>query len=534
MNETDSKFSDSLIKEELARVCSSKELKPKYRLCSLLEYLVTEKLSGRRNRIKNYTIGINVFFRDKDFNPEIDPIVRIEMGRLRRSLDKYYSDEGKYDQVQFYIPMGKYTPVFKSKDSKQFHLNKKEKNEIYSASDSKPSIIILPFENLTNDPGYEYFVRGFTEELLIELTHYQNYRLIGYRVKDEDNTINGEKKIMEDLKANFSISGSIRRDEKQVKITIKLSDVSTDEQLWVEQFRFELNPANIILAQEEIAYKAITIIANEYGIISQKISKDSRGKTPQDLNTYEAILRYYYYQIHHTHDTAEPAFNALKQALANDPESGIVLAMLATMYGTRYLLDLPGNNEEVLKQTVELSNKALELEPNNQFVRISHAWSHFIMDEKDAFLTEMKTALNLNPRSPFQVGAIGFYLALYGKWNEGKILLDKAMNQNIGFPTWFYGATTIYFYRLKDYKNAYSEALKYSVKGVFWGPLLRAASLGQLGRTSEVEKDILDLIALRPDFETKARLLISRYVKEDKLVEHIIEGLKKAGLKISQ
>ena len=47
MNETDSKFSDSLIKEELARVCSSKELKPKYRLCSLLEYLVTEKLSGR-------------------------------------------------------------------------------------------------------------------------------------------------------------------------------------------------------------------------------------------------------------------------------------------------------------------------------------------------------------------------------------------------------------------------------------------------------------------------------------------------------
>ena len=146
----------------------------------------------------------------------------------------------------------------------------------------------------------------------------------------------------------------------------------------------------------------------------------------------------------------------------------------------------------------------------------------------------MKTALNLNPRSPFQVGAIGFYLALYGKWNEGKILLDKAMNQNIGFPTWFYGATTIYFYRLKDYKNAYSEALKYSVKGVFWGPLLRAASLGQLGRTSEVEKDILDLKALRPDFETKARLLISRYVKEDKLVEHIIEGLKKAGLKISQ
>lgn len=532
LKESGSKFSDLLIKEELARVCSSKEFRLKYRLSSLLEYLVTEKLAGRGNRIKNYTIGINVFFRDKDFNPEIDPIVRIEMGRLRRSLDRYYSDEGKYDQARIYFPMGKYSPVFEANDSNRFQSNKKEKNESNFTSKAKPSIIILPFENLTNDPGLEYFVKGFTEELLIELTHYKNYRLIGYRVKDEENSINGETKIMEDLKANFSISGSIRRGKKQVKITVKLSDVNTDEQLWGEQFEYDLNPANLILAQEEIACRAVTIIANEYGIISQKISDDSRGKTPRDLNTYEAILRYYHYQINHTPDTTMAAFNALEQAVANDPESGIALAMLATMYGVRYMLDLPGN-EDAFKQTVKLANKALELEPNNQFVWICHAWSHFIKDEKDPFLTEMKTALNLNPHSPFQVGAIGFYLSLYGKWDEGKTLLDKAMKQNIGFPSWYHAVTTLYFYRLKDYKNAYSEALKYNAKGVFWGPLLRAASLGQLERKSEVERDIFDLKALKPDFETKARLLISRYVKEDELVEHIIEGLQKAGLKIS-
>lgn len=108
-----------------------------------------------------------------------------------------------------------------------------------------------------------------------------------------------------------------------------------------------------------------------------------------------------------------------------------------------------------------------------------------------------------------------------------KALLDKAMNQNIGFPSWYYGATTLYFYRQYRYELAYNEAIQYDLPGLFWGPLLRAACLGQLQRQEETEQQIAHLLELKPDFQEKARMLIKRFVKEEELVEHIIEGLQK-------
>jgi hypothetical protein len=84
--------------------------------------------------------------------------------------------------------------------------------------------------------------------------------------------------------------------------------------------------------------------------------------------------------------------------------------------------------------------------------------------------------------------------------------------------------------RLNEFEKAYEEALKYDVPALFWGPMLRAATLGQLDRQSEAQQHISDLKSLKPDFESKAQYLISRYVKEDELVEKIIDGLVKAGL----
>lgn len=472
-----------------------------------------------------------MFSRDEDFNPELDPIVRIQVGRLRRSLDKYYSGEGKNDSIRFSIPTGKYSPLFipnlGSDDKSSAEIGDTQLN-----SSAKPGIVVLPFTNLTGEEDKEFFVKGLTEEVSIELTRYEDFRVIGYRVKDNvSGDIRTNEKFIQSLNANFIINGSVRQDNKQIKISIKLTDAYSSEQLWGEQFKRDLNPENLISIQEDIARETVTIIANEYGIIPQKISKESRKKAPKDLDTYDAILKYYHYQIHHTPETALEAFNALEQATMKDPECGVALAMLASLYGTRYELDLP-ESTQALEKTIELTKRAIELEPDSQLVRIAYAWSHFIQEKRDLFLIEIEKALALNPNSPFRIGMIGFFLSLYGEWEKGKELLDKAMNQNIGFPFWYYGATTLYHYRLNEFELAYEEALKYDVPAIFWGPMLRAATLGQLDRQSEAQQHISDLKSLKPDFEGKAKYLISRYVKEEEMVEKIIEGLRKAGLQI--
>ena len=104
------------------------------------------------------------------------------------------------------------------------------------------------------------------------------------------------------------------------------------------------------------------------------------------------------------------------------------------------------------------------------------------------------------------------------------------MSRNVSYPHWYHGATTVYYYRQYEYGLAYKEAIQYDVPSLFWGPMLRAACLGQLERKEDAKPQIAHLLELKPDFKEKARMLIQRYVKEDPLVEHIIEGLQKAGL----
>ena len=444
-------------------------------------------------------------------------------------MEKYYSNEGKNDPVRFNIPIGNYSPLFMPNLDSDSKLTE-EISETQIDSSAKPGIIVLPLSNLTGEAEQEYFAKGLTEELSIELTRYEDFRVIGFRIKDYfDSDTEEHKKLLNELGANFVIQGSVRKDKNKIKVSVRLTDAFTNEQLWGEQFKRELNPSNLISIQEDIARETVTIIANEYGIIPQRIAKESKKKAPAELDTYEAILRYYNYQIHHTPETAQAAFISLEQALNKNPESGEALAMLASLYGTKYELDLLDSTNS-LEKLVELSDKAIMLEPQDQLVRIIYAWRFFVLNQREKFLYEIEKALDLNPYSPFRIGAIGFFLSLFGEWEKGKELLDRAMKQNIGYPSWYYGATTMYYYRLNEFEKAYEEALKYDVPAIFWGPMLRAATLGQLGRGSDAEKQISDLKVLKPEFESKARFLISRYVKEDKLVEKIVDGLVKAGL----
>ena len=97
---------------------------------------------------------------------------------------------------------------------------------------------------------------------------------------------------------------------------------------------------------------------------------------------------------------------------------------------------------------------------------------------------------------------------------------------------YFHGATTLYHYREHRYAEALAEANRYDMPSLFWGPMLRAAVHGKLHNMNEAQANIDQLLALKPDFEKKARYLISRFVKEEELVDQVMEGLREAGMSL--
>jgi len=109
-------------------------------------------------------------------------------------------------------------------------------------------------------------------------------------------------------------------------------------------------------------------------------------------------------------------------------------------------------------------------------------------------------------------------------------IAEKGIKLNPYHPSWFHLAPFMDYYRSGAYENALAEALKFNYPEMFWDPLMRAASLGQMGREDEARNAVGELLKLEPDFRGQGRRLISRYVKVDALIDRIIEGLKKAGL----
>jgi adenylate cyclase len=127
---------------------------------------------------------------------------------------------------------------------------------------------------------------------------------------------------------------------------------------------------------------------------------------------------------------------------------------------------------------------------------------------------------------------ISLHVAMVGQWDHAMKLMGKAMSLNPHHPGWFHIVAFINYYRHGDYDLALIEAQRFNTPDFFWDPLIRAAVLGQLDRQAEAMKAVDELLVLVPDFKQHGKNLIRRLAYMDEHVEILLEGLRKAGLKI--
>jgi TolB-like protein len=528
----DTKISAKEIYDQVDRICLSEELSSKQQLCRLFRYLVEETLSGRGENLKGYTIAVELFKKESTFDTVQDPLVRIHAGRLRRMLKMYYLDTGKKDPIRIEIPKGNYVPVFLPNS---FYTEKPdtaptEQNNL----PLEPVIAIQAFKNMTGDPDKDYFALGFSEELSVELTKFED--LIVYNGLESPEKQKSSLEMMESAGKSgirFIIEGSVNLDSTRVKVLVKLSNIIHRKHIWAERYIRDLSVTNLIDIQENIVHEIAAELGSEYGIILQQLSTESKHKKPEILDTYNAILKFYSYEANHTAEAALDASRALEVAISKEPGSGIATAMLASLHATRFNLDMP-NAEESYKNMEILAEKALKLDPNSLIVRVIYTYKCFTCNDRERFIREAEKCLSMRTNSPMRLGSVGFHLSLFGDWDRGKSILDRVLDKKVRYPLYYHGAIVLYYYRKQEYDIALEEAEKYDVPSLFWGPMLRAAVLGQLNRINDATANIDHLMQLKPDFEKKAHYLIRRFVKEDELVEQVLDGLRKAGLDIPQ
>jgi adenylate cyclase len=524
---------DQNLRQQVTKILASPEFQRSSLLRDFLRFIVDKTLAGEAHEIKGYTVAVQVLQRGADFDPGRDPIVRILAGRLRRALERYYLTEGRQDRVRIDIPKGTYVPVFQVNVPEPpapaplpvppvadalFHLPQ------------GPSVAVMPLLNLTSDPKQEIFAEGLAEELTGELAGYQDLRVIAYQ---STRKWKGEKadarEVGRDLGVRFLLGGSIRKDSKTLKIDLYVVDAQNGRRIWGRQYGAELRADRLIALQEEISREVVGRIGNNYGIIPQTLSRESRRKALESLETYEAFLRFYDHIAVLSPQTFAETLQVLEAAARREPESSPAWSFLSFLYGQSYALHL-APLPAPLEAAAAAARRSVALEPENQMAHTALAQVHFFRNEPEKFRAEAETALNLNPNAPVPVGFLGWLMALSGDWERGLTVLYKGMALNPHFPGWFHVAPCFYLLLQDRVEEAYQEALAFQMPQLFWDPLLRAATLGRLGRKTAGARALAQLLALRPDFPDQGPFLISCLAKSPALRDALLAGLRTSGL----
>lgn len=528
--------SAEVVRAQLDRILASGDFAQSERMKSFLKFVVEETLDGRSARLKEFTIATGVFGRDESFDPQTNTIVRVEAGRLRRRLERYYLTEGQDDAVRIDLPKGSYVPLFRVTSAAPAA----ETQAAPAPGDAAielpkgPSIAVLPFENLSGDPDQGFFADGITEEILNDLTRFPNLKVIArhstFKYKGQHVDI---REVGRDLGVRYVLEGSVRKGGNMIRVTGQLIDASDGSHLFSESYDRDLSAQNILEIQDDISDRIVAAIGQPYGVMARAGARHASGKSPQHLDAYDAVLRFYDYWIHPSVERHESVRAALERAVELDPGYAAAWAALAEVHLDGLIFGLnPSSDSDALDRALEAAQRAVMLDPESSMAYHMLFNAHFHRGELDEFTAAGERALALNPNHADMLIDYGVRLSCIGEWERGRALADKAIALSPTHPGWFHSVATLDHYNRGQYELALAEAKQIQSPGLIWSFVLLAMCFGQLGRKQEAQDACEKLLELVPDFGEMAWSHLSVWHFEEDFECRTVEGLRKAGLEV--
>jgi adenylate cyclase len=511
------------ISHQLERMLSSPDFNATPQQAAFLKYVVDQALSGNAGLIKAYTVATDVFGRGPDFEQSIDPVVSIQASRLRRAIERYYLTAGQHDPIRIDIPKGTYVPAF-SEQLPSYQPIAAEQTVTARVMETWPAVLVRPPANLTDNQEDNYLSIGLTTELAHALSHFKEIRVLKAHHRNQEST-------PRKTDIDFIIDGNVRRDPAGIRVAIRLCDAKKGIQVWSGKYQGDFEAAKLISFQENVAAEVAVRVAGDNALISKHLAGISRNKVVPELTTYEAMLRFWESDTRHTPQSYVRAIQALEHVLDQKPECGQAWSMLAALYADNYgleIVDLP----TPLEKAAEFAQSGVSLDPTNRRVRVILGHVRLMENKLQEARCEAETAYNLCPDSLMVLDAISWVIARAGEWERGVNWIKKAIKLNPYYRPWIRSALWANWFRLGNYEKAYQETLSFMLPDLFWEPIMKASTLGHLGRIEEGQACVQTLLALKPDFAQRGRILIGRYAKFEDLVDRIIEGLGKLGMNI--
>jgi adenylate cyclase len=395
---------------------------------------------------------------------------------------------------------------------------------------SNPTIMVIPFSNVSASPDQEYFADAITQDIISTLSKYRWLNIVarntsfGYKGRSVD-----IGKLRSDHDVDYVVEGSVQRAGEQIRVATQLVDAGTGNQLWADRYDREIK--DVFAVQDEITGKIVARLEPEIGTAErQKVIRAVR----RDLHAWDSFHLgiSHFYKFTAQDNLAAQAL--LQQSRQLDPQFGEAHAWwaYAVILGMVYWDTEP--SQELQDEALDATKLALRLDDQNAVFYALKARVQLARREYGSALSENEMAIKLNPTFAAAHCGLADSLAYEGRYDEAierfNIAIDLSPNDPQRWAFLTYGALALIF--KGDYESALSWTNRASLipNCQYWALAHKAVALAHLGREGDASSAVDKLLAARHDFTiafAKRRLF---YIKDPQQLKCYVEGLRLAGV----
>jgi TolB-like protein/class 3 adenylate cyclase/Tfp pilus assembly protein PilF len=396
----------------------------------------------------------------------------------------------------------------------------------------KPSIAVMPFENLGGDASSDRLARGITEDIVTDFSRFRDIDVIAsfsteaYHDKSADT-----RQIAKDLNVRYVLKGSIQREGDQIRVNTQLFDGTTGVSVWSN--RWDRPAVDFFAVQNEIADRVMSALAGAENFLTKQFAAAARRKAPTDLTAYDLFaLGVASFQK----GTEEGFLETVKyndEAIAKDPQFARAYVMAA--YGVRFVAKIRHQNwDAALNESFVLARKAVEIDPNDAAARALLGDSLMQMGDPDQAMVELDRALELNPSSANIIMELAYNMSYLGRPEEGATLCDRGFRLNPSPPPWYPSACEENYFFMKRYR----ESIDMMKRTAAWTPLgpqflgwLAAAQI-EFGAVDDAAATVTDWKRRFPDSTVEGLFSSEWAFRRKQERDQVLASLQKAGAPI--
>jgi adenylate cyclase len=391
---------------------------------------------------------------------------------------------------------------------------------------NKPSIAVLPFDNMSGDPEQEYFADGLAEDIITTLSKLSNLFVISrnstfaYKGKATD-----VRKIAEDLGVGSVLEGSVRKAGDRVRITGQLIDAKTGNHLWAEKYDRQL--ADIFDLQDEITREIVTALSVR---LTEGDQIQLRRRQTNSVEAWESYCRGQSYLRRFNKPDNEQAKQTLNQVITTDPKFASAWSHLAWAH----YMDARGGwapSDEAFERATEYAKKSLSIDDRlpDAYAMLGAIALHRRNYAEAASLGEK--AIELGPSIADNMVILGMTMNYSGHVNEGLELVERAMRLSPHYPDWYLGIVGVSYFQLGRYEDAIAadEArLERNPDNIF-SDFRLAAIYQKLGREEKAKTHAAQALKKNPSLSL-SQIEISEPYQDPEILQDYLELLRRAGV----